>query len=203
MKWLGNVIEHFDVPHPAPEPVEKASAKFEETTEAYQAARARYYELKTSRLDDLKAANLAAAEARVDGTKPPTLTPSKIEKQLADAEAEMHLLAEATDLTGTALVEAVAAHRDEWITVYKKAEAEAEQRARDLIEAQRLATSDLRTARVAASWLHAFHGGMNQSQFAGTGHSVADFSELEELVNGERRLVGYRDGGPIWEQVKS
>jgi hypothetical protein len=203
MKSMGHPVEHFNVPHPAPEQVEKASAKFEEISAAFQEARARFYALKTSRLDDIAAANLAAANARVDGTKPPALTPSKIDAAIAKAETEMNVLSEACDVTGTALVEAVAEHRAAMLATFEAAEAEAASRIDDLISLQRQATNDLGTARVASNWLRAFHGGMAQSQFPGGGHSVADFSELEKLVHGERRLIGYRDGGPIWETVKA
>jgi hypothetical protein len=203
MKVMGNPVEHLNVPHPAPAEVEKASATFEDISAAFQAARAKYYALKTSLRDDIAAANLAHANARVEGKAAPSMTPAKIEANLAQAETEMHVLSEATDVAGTALWEAVREARDEWVKVYEAAEVEAEQRVADLIALQRQATDDLQNARTARRWLSEFTGTSTQTQFPGGDHSVADFSELEKLVHGERRLIGYRDGGPIWATVKS
>lgn len=203
MKSMGHPVEHLNVPHPGPAEVEEASAKFEEISAAFQAARAKFYALKTSHRDDRAAANLAHANARVEGKAAPSLTPAKIDANLAKAETEMNVLSEATDVAGTALWAAVREARDEWVKVYEAAEVEAEQRVADLIDLQRQATDDLGTARMAARWLSEFTGTSSQTQFPGGGHSVADFSELEKLVHGERRLIGYRDGEPIWETVKA
>jgi hypothetical protein len=203
MKSMGHPVEHLNVPHPAPEPVEKASAKFEEISAAFQAARAKFYALKTSLRDDIAAANLAHANARVEGKAAPSMTPAKIEANLAKAETEMSVLSEATDVAGTALWAAVREARGEWVKVYEAAEVEAEQRVADLIALQEQATADLGTARMSARWLREFTGTSSQTQFPGHSHSVADFSALKKLVHGERILIGYRDGGPIWETVKS
>jgi hypothetical protein len=203
MKTMGHPVEHLNVPHPGPAEVEKASAKFEEISAAFQAARAKFYALKTSHRDDRAAANLAHATARVEGKPAPSLTPAKIDANLAKAETDMNVLSEATDVAGTALWKAVRAARDEWVKVYEAAEVEAEQRVADLIALQRQATDDLGTARVSSRWLREFTGSSSQTQFPGVGHSVADFSELEKLVHGEARLVGYAEGKPIWKTVKS
>lgn len=204
MKVMGHPVEHFNVPHPAPEDVEKASAKFEETSAAFQEARAKYHRLVGSRLDDIRAANAAAAAARLDGTAPPKLTPDKIDANIATALAEMDVLFEATDQAGTALVQSVAKHRAGWLATLDAADAEATQRVADLIELQRQATSDVALVRSAARWLRAFTASPSQTQYPGTGgHSVAaDFSTLEKIVHGERRLVGYRDGQPLWKTEK-
>jgi hypothetical protein len=204
VKSMGEVREHFAVPHPGPAEVEEASAKFEEMTSAFQAARATYYRLLASRLDDINRANTAAAAARINGTKSTAPTQAKIDADIAKAKGEMEVLAEATDQSGNALVAAVKEHRDAWLATFEAAEAEAEQRVAGLIALQKEATADLGTARSAARWLSEFTGSASQSQYpGGGGHSLADFSELEKLVNGELRLVGYRDGGPIWETVKA
>lgn len=204
MKVMGRPIEHFSVPHPAPEEVEAASAKFEEISAAFRAASAKFYALTTSRLDDITAANKAAADARLAGVAPPRLTPDKIDANLADAELEMNVLSEACDLAHTALLEAVAEHRDEWVKVYEAAEVEAEHRLAGLIDLTEQASSDVSAARSAARWLAEFTGTGGQSQFPGSGgHSVSDFAKLRKVVNGETRLVGYRDSEPIWETVKS
>ena len=58
------------------------------------------------------------------------------------------------------------------------------------------------SARSAARWLRDFTGHSSQSQGPSGGPTVAaDFSELKKLVHGELVLVGYRDGGPIFETV--
>lgn len=204
MRIMGNVTEHFAVPHPAPEPVEKASAKFEEMTAAYQEARATYYRLLESRLEDIHRANTAAAAARLKGTKSTAPTEAKIDANIAKAKSEMDTFESVTDQAGNALLKAVAKHRDEWVKVYEAAEAEAGQRIDELIALQEQATSDLSNARAAARWLRDFTGSGSQGQFPGTGrsgHTLAAFSELEKLVHGELRLVGYRDSEPIWEKV--
>jgi hypothetical protein len=203
MKSMGHPVEHLNVPHPGPAEVEKASAKFEEISAAFQAARAKFYALKTSHRDDLAACNLAHANARVEGKPAPSLTPAKIEANLAKAETDMNVLSEATDVAGSALWKTVRAARDAWVKVFEAAETEAERRIDDLIALQEQATNDLHNARIAARWLSEFTGSSTQTQFPGNGHSVADFSELKQLVHGERRLIGYRDGGPIWETVKA
>jgi hypothetical protein len=206
MRVMGNVTEHFAVPHPAPAEVEKASAKFEEMTAAFQEARATYYRLLGSRLDDIQKANTASAAARIKGTKSTARTEAKIDADIARAKDEMDVLAEATDQAGNALLEAVTDHRDEWFKVYEAAEVEAGQRIDELIALQERATSDLSNARAASRWLREFTASGSQSQFPGSGrsgHTLAAFSELEKLVHGELRLVGYRDSQPIWETVKS
>ena len=143
MRVMGSPIEHFQVPHPAPAEVEEASAKFEQISADLRSTRAKFYALKTSRLDDLTAANKAAADARLSGVAPPRLTPDKIDAAIAKAEQEMNVLTEACDMAHTALLEAVAEHRDEWAQVYEKAEAEAEARLAGLIDLSEQASDDV------------------------------------------------------------
>lgn len=203
MRSMGHAIEHFAVPHPAPEPVEKASAKFEQISADFQAARAKFYALKTSRLDDIAAANLAAAEARVEGGKPPTLTPAKIDANIAKAEAEMNVLHEACDLAHTALLEAVAEHRDEWIELLEEADTETTERIRVLLEGIRQAVDELQVIRSAPEWLRDFHVSAGQTQWHGGRplyKMVGAIHRLETIVVPEKVLVGYTDGDGIWEE---
>lgn len=208
MRLMGNAVEHFAIPGLAPKPVQDASDKFEKFTADYQATRANYYALKTSRLDDIAAANLAAAEARVEGGKPPALTPDKIDANIAKVEQEMNVLHEATDLAHTALMEAIEEHREVWLAHLDEVERASVERLRAVLNEARAAISDLQLARTAPEWLRAFRVSASQSQWTG-GRALrnAGLDNLERLVEPEQRLVGYRDDDgdgvaePVFEDV--
>jgi hypothetical protein len=206
---MGHAIEHFAIPSLAPEPVRAASEKFEAISAELQTTRAKMYALRTSRLDDIAAANRAAAEARIEGTKPPTLTAAKIEANLAKAEEETSTLHEATDLAHTTLAESIDAHREEWLDTLDRVAAEAVERLRVALLDARAAVDDLKTARHAPEWLRSFKVSASQTQYPG-GRGIAGAGALDTLdaiVEAEQRLVGYRDDDgdgtaeAIWEDV--
>ena len=126
MRNMGTIIDHFQVPHPAPEQVEQASATFEQLADEYREAQRLYYGRVTSRLDDIREANAAAAAARIKGTKFDGKTEAKIDADLAKAKTEMETLAEAVDMAGDTLAQAVVYHRDAWRKTFDDADQEAD-----------------------------------------------------------------------------
>src|SRR4051812_27471998 len=104
MKVMGNVVDAFRIPPAPPSEVAEASELFERIATEQAEAVAEFHRPPTSRRDDVNAANVAAAEARVEGTKPPSLTPTKVEARIAKAKEEADQLTEALDIAGTRLV---------------------------------------------------------------------------------------------------
>jgi hypothetical protein len=203
VRGFGYVQDNFQVPHPAPEPVEKASAKFEELAAAYREAQAEYYGRVTSRLDDIRAANSSAAAARISGTKISGRTEAKIDADIAKAKAEMDVLEQAVDQAGDHLANLVLEHKAEWLAVLDAADAEATARVEGLTATLKQATHDVGMARGASKWLRDFRSITDVTQYpGGSGHTAVNYDALEKLVNGERVLVGYREGQPIWETKK-
>jgi hypothetical protein len=206
---MGNAIEHFAIPGLSPKPVQEASARFEQISADFQATRTRFYALKAARLDDIAAANMAAAEARVEGSAPPKMTPDKIDVAIIKAEQEMNVLHEACDLAHTALMEAIAQHRDEWLTKLDEVDRAANERLRVALIEARAAVADLQVARTAPEWVRSFVVSTGQTQWSGgrgIGHTNA-LDDLDKIVTPDKKLVGYRDDDgdgtsePIFEDV--
>jgi hypothetical protein len=195
MRSMGHAVEHFAIPGLAPRAVQEASDRFEEVSADFQATRARYYALKTSRLDDIAAVNRASALCRVDGTAPPQLTAAKIDAAIAKAEQETSVLHEACDLAHTALMEAIEEHQEEWLATLDRVDAEATERIHVALVEVRAAWEDLQTARTAPEWVRSFRVTVGQTQWNG-GRGISGgraIDELEHLVTPEQRLVGYSD----------
>lgn len=207
MRSMGHAIEHFAIPGLAPKPVREASDRFEQISADFQAARARFYALKTSRLDDIAYANKAAAEARVEGKAPPKLTPDKIDAAISKAEHEMNVLHEACDLAHTALMEAISEHREEWLKLLDEVDAEGTERLRVALDDASQAISDLQVARSAPEWLRDFRASASQTQWHG-GRALrgSGLDDLYALITPRQRLVGYQgnESGiaePVYEDV--
>lgn len=199
MRSMGTIIDNYAIPHPAPEPVEKLSAEFEKVAAEYRAAQKDYYGRVSSRLDDIRHANQAAAAARIRGEKITVRTEAKIDADIAKAKTEMEMLAEATDMLGTELAQLVRDHAEEWAATLDAADDEATERLATQLKLVQQAEDDIAMARGAATWLRSSRA----TQYPGSsGHTASDYERLTQLVTGVTRLVGYREGEPIFETKK-
>jgi hypothetical protein len=171
MKSLGHPIEHFQVPPLAPEPVAQAAERFNQISAELQEAHGNYGRLSQSIHEDVAAANKAAAEARVEGKKPPRLTGDKVKANLIAAQAERDALLDAIDVAGDQLAALVDQYRSEWLANLEVGEKDAEQRFTQAIADAGEAARDLQEARSAPNWLRSFSlqacGFGSQTQYPG------------------------------------
>ncbi|MFL5962205.1 MAG: hypothetical protein ACJ757_04865 [Gaiellaceae bacterium] len=220
MRKMGYVVEHFDVPPSAPEPVAKASENFDRLSEEYQATRAALHEAVTNRSQALGDAKRAAAEARVNRTAPPpslAKATAAYDQKLAKLNGDVEELKQALDVAGDTLVELIVAHRDEWLLGLDEAEAANTERLRVALAEARSAASDLGAVRSAPEWLRAvnlrdaalgdqsqYHGGREVTVDPGI-HKLDSFTPASKLLDmcdlivaPEPKLIGYTDGEPVW-----
>jgi hypothetical protein len=198
-------VTEYQIPQAAqPKPVADAEANFRRLVGEFNDCRSQIAEARELRHHEVGKAHAASAEARINATEPSTETPDKVaaewEERITGLKAELSVLADAVDQAGDTMIRAIAENRKEWLRALDQLDEDATERLSMALDAVEAALADLLPARAAPAWLEEWSP--SSTQYAG-GHGSGSgyLTELRKFVTPEKRLVGYRDQKPVFEEI--
>jgi hypothetical protein len=198
-------VTQYSIPQAAqPKAVRDAEKNFRRLVGEFNDCRSQIAEAKELRQHEIGRAHEASATARVEKTKPPAKKPDAVaaewDERITGLKAELSVLADAVDQSGDTMIEAIAENRTEWLRALDQLDKDATARLAEALDAVEAALADLLPARSAPAWLEDWSPGSTQ-YVGGEGSGSGYLHELSKFVTPEKRLVGYRDQKPIWEEV--
>lgn len=166
-------IAAYTIPPHAPPAVTEAKAEFDavatrwaETKGDLQDAKEALVKAKTA---DIRAVVDAAEQGR--DVEDAQAHEREAQTKLDDLQVRLRGFGIATDEAGNRLAQAIAQHRDQWLPLLAKAEAEAANRFDEAVAEAQAALTELRPARGARTWVATFDAGQAQvghnPQFSG------------------------------------
>src|SRR5579871_6193422 len=115
-------VTEYRIPPLAPAPVAAANENFRRLAAEYADVQGRLSEAFALRESELGKVHAAAAQARIEGKRPPTKTTHTVEaewdERLAVLRSELAAVADAVDQAGDTLLASIETHKEEWLAAF-------------------------------------------------------------------------------------
>jgi hypothetical protein len=206
MRNTGQVVSQFTLPPNPPKAVLEADEVFRRLAGEYAEVQSQLAEANELKEHEVRQAHIAAANARIQNTAPPTKTADKVaqswDENIRGLQTEALVIANALDTAGNALADAIQASKDEWVGTFIAKDREACKKLAKASEVVDEARRVIGTTRSAAEWLHGFSVSDvrkgEQTQFNGGGFVPG--GRIIDLLKPQPVLRHYRNQVPIYER---
>lgn len=194
------VVTQFNVPPHGPKPVVEADENFRKLAFALVEAESELAEARELKPHAVERAHQAAAEHRVDPTRPkPPKTSVEVmaefDARIGDLEAEVAIRKTAVDEAGDVLWDAINENKDAWIATLIERDAKACARLDKAIAEVDACLAELAITRTVPDWLR----DRTRTSYAG-GRVAAGTGALRELLDPPRQLAHYVNQKPVYNR---